>query len=299
MQQLETVLVTTDGSDGALAGARWALEVAERFGAALHVLSVIDTGESAVVDSLREQQVVEALEANAHDAIAAVETLIENSTAMPTVTTAVRRGSPHETIRAYATQQAVDVIVMGTTGRSRLNRLLLGSTTERVLRTTTRPLLAVPPEADEPTVDQILLPTDGSEASDIAVDWGVWLASALDSMVHALYSIETSRLPAATTPKELLDDLEGEGKTALESVHSRTKAAGVRSSGTVTSGQPTRAILGAIEQKDVDLVVMGTRGRHGISKQLLGSVTEHIVRHAPIATFCVPQTAEAVDDDNQ
>ena len=298
MQQLETVVVTTDGSDGALAGARRALELAERFGATLHVLSVVDTSDPVVVDSL-QGRVVESLETEAHDAIAAVETHIEDATATPTVTTAVRRGVPHEAIRAYAAQQAADVIVMGTTGQSGLDRLLLGSTTERVLRTTTRPLLAVPPEAGEPAVDRILLPTDGSEGSDIAVDWGVWLASELDSMVHALYSVETSRFPAATTPSELLDELEREGKTALESVQSRTKAAGVRSSGTVTSGPPARAILGAIEQQDIGLVVIGTRGRHGISKQLLGSVTERVVRHTPVAVFCVPLAADTVDGDSQ
>ena len=299
MQQLETVVVATDGSDGALVGSKWALKLAERFGAALHVLSVVDTSDSAVVDSIRERRVVEALETRAHDAIAAVETRIEDATATPTVTTAVRRGVPHEAICTYATQQAADVIVMGTTGRSRLNRLLLGSTTERVLRTTTRPLLAVPPEAGEPAFDQILLPTDGSEGSDIAVDWGVWLASEFDSMVQALYSVETGRLPAATTPSELLDELEREGKTALESVRSQTNAAGVRSSGRVTSGPPARAILGAIEQKEIGLVVIGTRGRHGISKQLLGSVTERVVRHAPAAVFCVPLTADTVDGDDQ
>jgi len=298
MQQLETVLVPTDGSDGALAGAQWAVELAGRLGAALHVLSVVDTGDSAVIDSVREPtRIVDALETEAHDATAAVETLAEASAASPPVTTAVRRGSPHETIRSYASQQAADVIVMGTTGRSGLNRLLLGSTTERVLRTTTRPLLAVPPGAGDREVafDQLLLPTDGSQEADIAVDWGVWLARELDAMVHALYAVETSRLPTATVPSELLDQLETAGQTALERVRSRAKAAGVRSDGTVTSGPPARAILGAIEPKEADLVVMGTRGRHGVSQQLLGSVTEHVVRHAPVAVLCVPVAANTAD----
>ena len=294
MQQIETLLVPTDGSDGALAGARWSIELADRLGATLHVLSVVETGDSAVIDSVREPtRVVEALEAEAHDAIAAVETHIEESTASPPVVTAVRRGSPHEAIRTYAAQQAVDVIVMGTTGRSGLDRLLLGSTTERVLRTTTRPLLAVPPGAAEPAFDRILLPTDGSEAADRAVDWGVWLAGELDAMVYALYAVDTSLFDGSTTPSELLDQLEAAGQTALESVRTRTKAAGVRSAGSVTSGPPAKAILEAIKRTDADLVSMGTRGRHGVSQRLLGSVTEHVVRGAPVAVFCVPLAADA------
>ena len=297
MQQLETVLVPTDGSDGAMAGVRWGVVLAERLGATLHILSVVDTGDSAAIDSVREPtRVVEALETEAHNAIRAVETHIEKSTASLSVTTAVRRGSPHETIRTYAAQQAVDVIVMGTTGRSGLNRLLLGSTTERVLRTTTRPLLAVPPAAGEPAFDRILLPTDGSEGAERAVDWGVWLASELDAMVYALYAVDTGRFPAETTPSELLEHLETEGQTALESVRAQTNAAGVRTTGSVTSGPPAKAILTAIEQDDIDLVSIGTRGRHGIPQRLLGSVTEHVVRTAPVAVFCIPQV---VDENSQ
>jgi len=297
MQLIETVLIPTDGSDDALAGAQQAIELAGRLGATLHVLSVVDTGDSAVIDSVRKPtRVVEALEDEAHDAIAAIETLIEESTASPAVTTAVRRGSPHETIRNYATQHAVDVIVMGKTGRSGLNRLLLGSTTERVLRTTPCPLLAVPPTAGEPAFDRILLPTDGSEGAERAVGWGVWLAGELDSMVHTLYAVDTGRLPASAAPSELLEQLEGEGQTALENVQFRTKTAGVRSSGAVTGGPAAKAILTAIEQQEIDLVVIGTRGRSGISQQLLGSVTEHVVRHAPVAVFCVPLTADTAGD---
>ena len=300
MEQIETVLIPTDGSDGALAGARWAVALAERLEASLHVLSVVDTGDSAVIESIREpSHVLDALETEAHDAIAAVETVLKESTANLPVTTAVRRGSPHETISSYATQQAVDVIVMGTTGRSGLDRLLLGSTTERVLRTTARPLLVVPPEAGEPAFDRLLLPTDGSEAADRAVDWGVWLAGELDAMVYALYAVDTGRFPAATPPSELLDQLDAEGQTALESVRTRTKAAAVRSAGAVTSGRPANAILAAIEQQDVDLVSMGTRGRHGVSQRLLGSVTEHVVRGAPVAVFCVPQTVDAGEESHR
>ena len=292
MEQIETVLIPTDGSDGALAGARWAVALAERLEASLHVLSVVDTGDSAVIESIREpSHVLDALETEAHDAIAAVETVLKESTANLPVTTAVRRGSPHETISSYATQQAVDVIVMGTTGRSGLDRLLLGSTTERVLRTTARPLLAVPPEAGEPAFDRLLLPTDGSEAADRAGE--------LDAMVYALYAVDTGRFPAATPPSELLDQLDAEGQTALESVRTRTKAAAVQSAGAVTSGRPANAILAAIEQQDVDLVSMGTRGRHGVSQRLLGSVTEHVVRGAPVAVFCVPQTVDAGEESHR
>ena len=300
MQQLETVLIPTDGSDGALAGARWAAELADRLGASLHVLSVVDTGDSAVIDSVREPtQVANALESQAHEAIATIETYLEESTTNLPVTTAVRRGSAHETIRSYATEQAVDVTVMGTTGRSGLNRLLLGSTTERVLRTTTRPLLAVPPTAGEPAFDRLLLPTDGSPGAERAVDWGVWLAGEMDAMVHALYSVDTGWLPTETPPSELLDQFESEGQTALESVRSRANAAGVRSAGAVTSGPPANAILAAIDQQDVDLVVIGTQGRHGIAQRLLGSVTERVVRGAPVAVCCVPLAADGETPNDQ
>jgi nucleotide-binding universal stress UspA family protein len=118
---VESVLLATDGSEGAERAADHAIAVAAATGARLHALTVGDDDDPAVrvADRAREAGV---------DA-----------------TAAARRGRTHETIRKYATDHDVDLVVVGTHGRTGVERVLLGSVAERVLRTATRPVLVVGP----------------------------------------------------------------------------------------------------------------------------------------------------------
>jgi len=290
---IETLLLPTDGSHGALTGARFGIGLARALDAEIHVLSVIDTTLERLPVSADTEGSTAGGSPTAQSSVEAVETIARETDATLPVTTAIEDGVPHETIVEYATDHAVDGIVMGTKGRTGLDRVLLGSVTERVLRTTPVPLLAVPLEAagttaTEDICEDILLPTDGSEGAGVAVDWGIELAAEFDAMVHTLYSVDTTPLGLDSTPGETLSQLEAHGRETLETVRTDAREAGISVSGTVTSGPPTRVILSYIHHNSVDLVVMGTRGRSGLSQQVFGSVTENVVRHAAVPVFCVP-----------
>lgn len=138
----ENVLVPTDGSEPAANAARQAYEIAERFDATLHSLFVIDVDENTplnlsaepVVEGLRKEG--ERLTAEvAEDAPDGVETV-----------TAIEQGSPDERILEYADSEGIDVIVMGTHGRRGLDRYLIGSVTEKVLRQADCSVLVTQPE---------------------------------------------------------------------------------------------------------------------------------------------------------
>lgn len=142
-----TILIPTDGSDAADSALEQAYEIAERFVATVHVLYVIDV-ERRYPFELATDQLVDAFR---DEGRTVTENAANRAPDTVDVTTAVEEGAPHERILEYAERNDVDLIVMGTHGRRGLNRFLLGSVTERVLRGADVSVLATRSSAaDEP-----------------------------------------------------------------------------------------------------------------------------------------------------
>jgi nucleotide-binding universal stress UspA family protein len=134
----DTIVVATDGSESVRRAVSVALDFADRFDATVHALYVIDEGEvEASPDRVRDEM-RDALDVDARDALDAVA----GATDRP-VTTAVREGRPATVIREYAVEADADVVAMGTRGRHGENRFLIGSVAERVVRTCPVPVLTV------------------------------------------------------------------------------------------------------------------------------------------------------------
>ncbi|MFB6074250.1 MAG: universal stress protein [Haloarculaceae archaeon] len=136
--------------------------------------------------------------------------------------------------------------------------------------------------------DRILVPTDGSEGSAAAIDHAIDLAKANDAALYALYVIETAAISPDVDAGTVLSSLERTGQRAIEDVRERAEAAGLeRIEGSVAQGVPHRAILAYARDNDVDLIVMGTHGRTGIERYLLGSVAEKVVRLSEVPVLTV------------
>jgi nucleotide-binding universal stress UspA family protein len=134
---MERLLVPTDGSEHSQQAVTQAVQIAEPFDAAIHVLAVVDSDPNR--DRLRHDPEVEAKEA-----IAAATNVVEQAGVEFTDDTRV--GLPSEQILEYADDRGVDMIVMGTHGRSGLSRVLIGSVAERTVRNSDFPVLVVPAE---------------------------------------------------------------------------------------------------------------------------------------------------------
>lgn len=140
---------------------------------------------------------------------------------------------------------------------------------------------------------EILFPTDGGQASEAAMDHAVELAAETDARLHALYVLDTTSYPALDAGREAVRSaLEEEGKTALEAVTDAAEAAGVSAVSELVSETPHRGIMEYATANNVDLIVMGTHGRTGLDRYLLGSVTERVVRTSEIPVL----TVRAEDD---
>jgi nucleotide-binding universal stress UspA family protein len=148
---------------------------------------------------------------------------------------------------------------------------------------------------------KILLPTDGSKYANNAAKHAIWLASKSGSELIVLEVIETSSLvglPAEDLIIKIKEMLKEEARRSLEEVSemvTQTKQEGknqkeFKLSLKTKEGSPADIIIKTIKEENIDLVVMGTSGKHGLDRFLLGSVTEKVVRSAPCPVLVVPRS---------
>lgn len=132
--------------------------------------------------------------------------------------------------------------------------------------------------------DAVLVPTDGSEAVQPAIDHGLELASRIDATVHALFVVETAisrAIPEAQwLPYE--ETLTEAGDRAVAAVEAQASERNIDTVTAVRRGLAHEEIIKYAGSHDIDLVVMGTHGRSGIDRALLGSVTENVIRQTDV-----------------
>lgn len=145
---------------------------------------------------------------------------------------------------------------------------------------------------------KILLPTDGSDYANKAAEHAIWIASLSGAELVVLNVIETSSLvglPAEDLIVRIKEMLKEEGRKSLEKIsqiYRESKIEGecqmdVKLTMMTEEGSPSDIIIKKTKEEDVDLVVMGTSGKHGLDRFLLGSVTENVVRSAPCPVLVV------------
>lgn len=143
----------------------------------------------------------------------------------------------------------------------------------------------------------ILVPTDGSPEADPAVEHALDLAERYDATLHVLYVVDTNALPLDAHAQLIFEYLEEQGRQSEADIVDRAEERGVESVvGEVAEGSPHEAILEYVEDNDIDLVVMGTHGRRGIDRYLLGSVTERVLRGADVPVLTVRAEAPLETD---
>ena len=135
--------------------------------------------------------------------------------------------------------------------------------------------------------DRILFPTDGSEGSATAFEHALGLARVHDATVDVLYVADTSQDSVTVLGGEMLDLLAEEGERIVGEFEAHARDAGVEVRTAVLQGDPHATIVDYAESHRVDVVVMPTHGRSGLSRYLIGSVTEKVVRTSPVPVLTV------------
>lgn len=138
--------------------------------------------------------------------------------------------------------------------------------------------------------DRILVPTDGSSGTRRAIDHAIQLAQAHEATVHGIYVVNTASYASfsmETAWEGIGDMLRDEGEAAVAELRSLAESAGVTVETEILEGSPSREVIRYAEESDCDLIVMGTHGRGGIDRLLLGSVAERVVRASEVPVLTV------------
>lgn len=299
-------LLATDGSNEAARATRVAQEISGKTGSELHVVHVntmpggagahpleapmdprygpyiipesADPGEQRKEEPATEMDPQEFLEHQAE--------LIRQSGG-EVAGTHHRIGRPAEEIIGLSEEINADLIVTGSRGLSPLKRLILGSTSEVVVRYASCSVLVVREGRPDGFPHKILLATDGSKEAELAARAAAELAEKTGAELDAVhvahapvmagaYAEQSSR-ETAEAARELLDEQAGlvrEAGAELAETHTLV-------------GSPAEKILGLAEDIEADLVVVGSRGLSEIKRLVLGSVSESVVRHAPCPVLMV------------
>ncbi|QHS17449.1 universal stress protein [haloarchaeon 3A1-DGR] len=142
--------------------------------------------------------------------------------------------------------------------------------------------------------DDILLPTDGSDGALVAVDHAMALAERFDSTLHVLYVADArgsvgSHLGIEGGIEKVSERLQEEGKEAVDEIAEMARDASIPVETEVRTAVPHSSILEYADDHNIGIIVMGTHGRSGIERSVLGSVTERVVRQSNIPVVTVPR----------
>ena len=205
-------------------------------------------------------------------------------------------GDPFDGILRAASSTAADLIVMGAHRKQLLRDILVGTTIERVIRTGPVPVLMVNREVEQP-YRTALAPVDLSEPSVNAIRTGMALGlsgGARLALVHAFLPLAKGQMFYAGLSRETIDGyVADEGLRATKELIAFLEANGLDDYGQsmrVDEGAPFEVISKVVEQSSPDVLIMGTHGRTGIVKALLGSVTEEVLRSLDVDILAVPPT---------
>ncbi|MDI3341797.1 MAG: universal stress protein [Sphaerobacter sp.] len=290
-----TVVVPLDGSPLAEEALPYAAAIAERSQAPLHLLRVIPPDAPAAAEEEARRYLRE-----------------KARTFGDRVQLSVHIGHPAEQIIDSAAEMSDPIIVMTTRGRSGIGRWIYGSVADQVVRAAEVPVLLIRsgmPRRATDTFRRILVPLDGSAYAEAALPVAVQLARAFDAELVLVRVAETSQIyrtltPTAPTPiaVETLDEIaaqvRSEARSYLHQVAERLQREGVRVQSEVLEGFPTEQLLAYERDQTVDLVVMATHGRSGVSRLVFGSVAERILRLGQTPVMMVKPTGELASADD-
>jgi len=286
--RVETLLLATDGSEfseGAIVGSiKLAKQCSNRFAA----ISVIETNPELEAIA---PQVTEKAEKSAREHLESIQTRAKKDGVECNIIIRAGEDSYHYIVDEAA-KNKISMIIMGRRGRSGLKRLMMGSVTSRVIGHAPCNVLVVP-KAARVEFKRIVVATDGSKYSLAAASEAIGLAKRNKSELTVI-SVVPSELMTPTdidftlAHKELIADKEmHEAEKNVKAVKEAAQKEGVAVKAFVMSGRPADAVIEIAKDKNADLIVLGSHGRTGLEKLLMGSVAERVIVLSSCAVLVV------------
>lgn len=216
------------------------------------------------------------------------------------VETRILQGAPADEILRFADEGGYDLIVMSSRGATGPGPWQLGSIAIRVTIASPHPVLVVknpaltPPERTRRVFERILVPLDGSDTGEAALSLASEIAQLQKSRIILFYALQPNVSWAGNVfggAYATIQEPENTSQSAssyLQGVQKRLAANGIDAEAILQNGPPAELIINYARRESVDLIAMSTHGRSGISRWLLGSVTEKVLTHGGLNVLVVP-----------
>jgi nucleotide-binding universal stress UspA family protein len=201
------------------------------------------------------------------------------------IETVIETGIIHQVIIDTAIANDIDIIVMGRRGLTRLERAFVGSVTARVIGHSSIDVLVMPRESILKW-DKLLLPVDGSKYSEQAAKRAIQLTKDFGGELAILGVVDMNPELFAIAP-DIADQVEMGVKSIVEDAKKLAEKAGVDAAMILVEGAPHERILGVSKDIGAGLICMGSHGRTGIGRLMMGSVTERVIGEATTPVLVV------------
>ena len=286
--KLEKLLLSTDGSEFSEGAIREAIDIAKICSSKLFVVSVVETNPE--FEALAPQ-IVEKFENETREHLESVKSRASKE-GVDCETIAHHSDEPFKSIVEDAAKKQVDMVVMGRRGRTGLKRLLMGSVTAKVIGHALCKVLVVP-RAARVEFKNILVATDGSKHSDVAVSEAIGIAKRCGSKLTVISVVPSESIsPLDIVRSDMQHKLVAEedrltAERNINKVKELAEKEGVQADTLIFAGRPYEVIVNTAKEKNADLIVVGSHGRTGLSRLMMGSVTERVIGHADCAVLVV------------
>lgn len=294
-----SILVPLDGSAFGEQALPWALSIARRASASVKLALVHVPYSLMYVDSM--SAFAHAADTTAVEQersyLAALAQRVAATASVPLTSVFLEGPAIAEALEEHGKAAGVDLIVMTTHGRGPLSRFWLGSVADELVRRASVPILMVRPQepapdlAGEPTFRHILIPLDGSELAERVLGPAGSLGLLMKSDFTLLQvigpitatAVDPLKYVTAASDQPSVEQRRQEAEAYLGTVAKRLQALGLSGRIKVVAGaQPAMAILDEAEAAKCDLIALETHGRRGLTRLLLGSVADKVLRGASI-----------------
>jgi len=284
----EKLLLATDGSQFSEGAIREAIRLAKRCSSKLAAISVIETNPEYETIA---PQLLEKAEQAARGHLDGVKKQAKQEGV--DITTSILEGEDSfNYIAEEASKTKASMLIMGRRGRTGLKRLAMGSTTARVIGHAPCNVLVVP-KAAKVDFKNIVVATDGSHYSTAAASEAIGIAKKNGSQLTVIAVVPAelatpTDVDFAATQRELLAEKEMQvAEKNAKAVKEAAVKEGVAVQAFVMTGKPADAIIETAKEKKADLIIVGSHGRTGLERLLMGSVAERVIVLADCAVLVV------------
>lgn len=282
MEKYTKILVAVDGSDSSKNAFRQACKIAMEDNGQITVVTVIPLYADQFETLNIKENVSKTLTENGKRILSEIEDIAAEEQVV--IKTRLEEGNAFETIIDVAEEGRFDLIIMGRRGKTRLEKVLMGSVTAKVIGHSQRDILIVP--RDTSLGRNILLATDGSKYSRGAAERAIAIAKSYNCNLRVVSAVDIGNgfeAEGLSVENELLE----KARKVVNEVKKMGEAQGVSVETQIKEGEIYDVITILAKEYNSSIIIMGSHGRTGIRRLLMGSVVERVIGYAPCPVLVI------------